>query len=100
MFKPLQFLTRTFCVFGKNSKSPFKNYYKILELQYIFTKSELKSSFIKNVQKYHPDINHDPDAAEKFISVSEGYRILKNDAKRKKYDSVIICVLILNFIKA
>ena len=37
-------------------------------------------------KKYHPDINKEEDAAEKFSEISEAYDALKDEEKRRKYD--------------
>ena len=36
--------------------------------------------------KFHPDKNSDPDAAEKFIKITEAYDVLSNRKSRAKYD--------------
>lgn len=37
-------------------------------------------------KKYHPDINPDSAAHEKFIEVSKAYEVLTDDEKRRIYD--------------
>ena len=40
------------------------------------TKAELKKAYKKTVKKYHPDINTDESAEEKFKIVSTTYKSL------------------------
>ena len=37
-------------------------------------------------KQYHPDINKDPGAVEKFKEIQEAYDILSDDKKRQLYD--------------
>ena len=63
-----------------------KDYYKILGVSKNATKEEVKKSYKDLAKKYHPDINKDPDAAEKFKEVSEAASVLGDDEKRAQYD--------------
>jgi hypothetical protein len=40
--------------------------------------AEIKKAYRKKAYEYHPDINHSPDAKDKFISVTEAYDFLIN----------------------
>lgn len=40
---------------------------------------EIKSAYRKMAKKYHPDVNKDPKAAEKFRKIQEAYEKLKKD---------------------
>lgn len=43
-------------------------------------------SLSQNVEKYHPDINKEPGAEEKYKEVQEAYETLGDEQKRAAYD--------------
>lgn len=63
-----------------------KDYYETLGVSKTATDAEIKSAFRKLAKKYHPDVNKEADAAEKFKEVSEAYGVLSDPQKRKTYD--------------
>ncbi|MCR4561641.1 MAG: molecular chaperone DnaJ [Bacilli bacterium] len=63
-----------------------RDYYDVLGVSKGASPDEIKSAYRKLAKQYHPDINHSPDAPEKFKEVQEAYEILSNDEKRRAYD--------------
>ena len=63
-----------------------RDFYEVLGISKSASKDEIKSAYRKLAKKYHPDINHDADAPEKFKEVQEAYDILYDDKKRQMYD--------------
>ena len=59
---------------------------KYLALSKSATKDEIKKAYRKLSKKYHPDINKEPDADEKFKEVTEAYEVLSDDQKSAHYD--------------
>jgi curved DNA-binding protein CbpA len=52
------------------------DYYKILDLPANSSIEEIKRAYRKKARLYHPDINHSPDAKDKFIQATEAYDFL------------------------
>jgi len=64
-----------------------KDYYKILGVPKGASKDEIKKSYRKLAQQYHPDKNpNNKEAEEKFKEIGEAYDVLGDEEKRKKYD--------------
>ena len=63
-----------------------KDYYETLGVSKTATDAEIKSAFRKFAKQYHPDVNKEPGAADKFKEISEAYSVLSDENKRKIYD--------------
>lgn len=63
-----------------------RDYYEVLGISKSASKDDIKKAYRKLSKKYHPDINKETDAAEKFKEVKEAYEILSDDQKRAQYD--------------
>ena len=63
-----------------------RDYYEVLGVSKNASEDEIKSAFRKLAKKYHPDINKDPDAPEKFKEAQEAYAVLSDKNKRSQYD--------------
>lgn len=61
-------------------------YYAALGVEKGATKKEIKSAYRQKARKFHPDVNKEPGAEEKFKEVSEAYEVLSDDEKRQIYD--------------
>ncbi|HAM81331.1 molecular chaperone DnaJ [Ornithinibacillus bavariensis] len=63
-----------------------RDYYEVLGLEKSASKEEIKKAYRKLARQYHPDVNKEADAADKFKEVKEAYETLSNDQKRAQYD--------------
>ncbi len=63
-----------------------RDYYDILGVGRNASDDEIKSAFRKLARQYHPDVNKEPDAEEKFKEVNEAYGVLSDRDKRARYD--------------
>jgi len=63
-----------------------KDYYKILGVDKKVTADQIKKQYRKMARKFHPDVNKDNNAEQKFKEVGEAYEVLKDPKKRKAYD--------------
>ncbi len=63
-----------------------RDYYDILGVPRDASKDDLKSAYRRLAKQYHPDVNKDHTAEEKFKEVSEAYSVLSDDEKRSAYN--------------
>ncbi len=63
-----------------------RDYYEVLEVSRTVTKDDLKKQYRRLARQYHPDVNPDPAASERFKEISEAYEVLSDDDKRAAYD--------------
>ena len=63
-----------------------RDYYEILGVSRDVTEEQLKNAFRQLVRKYHPDVNHEPGAEERFKEINEAYQVLSDPDKRAAYD--------------
>lgn len=63
-----------------------KDYYQILGIPKGASKEEIKKAYKKLAKQYHPDLNKEANAAEKFKEINEAASVLGDDKKREQYD--------------
>ncbi len=64
-----------------------RDFYEILGVAPNATQDQIQRAYRKLAREYHPDVNSDPAAEEKFKDVSEAYSVLSDPATRKRYDA-------------
>jgi molecular chaperone DnaJ len=65
---------------------PKRDYYEILRVGKSASQNDIKSAFRNLARKYHPDVNKEPDAEERFKEINEAFIILSDEEKRSVYD--------------
>ncbi len=66
----------------------FRDYYTVLGIERTATQDEAKRAYRKLARRYHPDVNKDAGAEEKFKEVSEAYEVIGDPEKRAAYDQL------------
>jgi curved DNA-binding protein len=62
------------------------DFYEALGVPHTADKKEIQQAYRTLARQFHPDINHDPAAEDRFKEISEAYAVLTDDTMRAKYD--------------
>ncbi|CAD5921880.1 Chaperone protein DnaJ [Planktothrix tepida] len=62
------------------------DYYEILGVSRDADTEELKRAYRRLARKYHPDVNKEQGAEERFKEISRAYEVLKEPEMRARYD--------------
>jgi hypothetical protein len=60
--------------------------YSMLGVSRSANADEIKSAYRKLARRYHPDVNKDPSASQRFAQINEAYHTLIDPDRRKSYD--------------
>jgi molecular chaperone DnaJ len=63
-----------------------RDLYDVLGVPRGASDAEIKRAYRKLAQKWHPDVNQDPEASARFKEASEAYQILSDPERRQRYD--------------
>jgi len=66
----------------------YKDYYAALGIKKDITQEEVKRAYRKLARKFHPDLNKDKDAEERFKEIGEANEVLSDPEKRAAYDQL------------
>lgn len=64
----------------------FKDYYEILGCKKDASQDDIKKAYRRLARKFHPDVNKNPEAEERFKEIGEANEVLSDPEKRKAYD--------------
>ena len=62
------------------------DHYDTLGVSKSASKSDVKKAYLRLAKKYHPDLNKDSGADEKFKKINEAASVLGDEKKRSQYD--------------
>ncbi|MET7463708.1 DnaJ C-terminal domain-containing protein [Nonomuraea sp. NPDC005501] len=64
-----------------------RDFYEVLGVDRNADADEIQRAYRKLVRAYHPDVNKDPGAEDKFKEISEAYAVLSDPEQRRRYDA-------------
>ena len=64
-----------------------EDFYQILGVPRDASQDEIQRAYRKLARTYHPDVNHDPGAEDRFKEASEAYDVLSDPETRRRYDA-------------
>jgi DnaJ-class molecular chaperone len=63
-----------------------KDPYKLLGVRWNATGEMIGKAYRSKIRQYHPDVNQQPEAEEKFQEIQQAFETLADPAKRAAYD--------------
>jgi hypothetical protein len=63
-----------------------EDYYMLLKIRRDATQDEVRRAYRRLALELHPDVNPDPDVAERFKEINRAYEVLSDVKKRQRYD--------------
>jgi curved DNA-binding protein len=64
-----------------------RDFYEALGASRSASQDEIQRAYRKLARKYHPDVNKEPEAEDRFKEISEAYDVLSDPELRKRYDT-------------
>ncbi|WP_327103072.1 DnaJ C-terminal domain-containing protein [Nonomuraea glycinis] len=64
-----------------------RDFYEVLGVDRNADPDEIQRAYRKLVRAYHPDVNKDPGAEDRFKEISEAYAVLSDPEQRRRYDA-------------
>jgi curved DNA-binding protein len=64
----------------------YQDYYEALGVPRDASTEDIRSAYRKLARQYHPDVNKEPGAEDRFKEISEAYEVLRDPEKRERYD--------------
>ncbi|MFJ1735635.1 DnaJ C-terminal domain-containing protein [Streptomyces sp. NPDC088254] len=63
-----------------------RDFYEVLGVPRDADKDEIQRAYRKLARRYHPDVNKDPEAEERFKEINEAFSVLSEPDQRARYD--------------
>lgn len=63
-----------------------RDFYEVLGVSRSASQDEIQQAYRQLARKYHPDVNKDPGAEERFKDLNEAYSVLSDPKTRARYD--------------
>jgi curved DNA-binding protein len=64
----------------------FRDYYEVLGVSRDASEDEIRAAYRRLARRYHPDVNKEEGAEDRFKEISEAYEVLRDPEKRERYD--------------
>jgi curved DNA-binding protein len=64
----------------------YQDYYEVLGVPRDASAEDIRRAHRSLARRYHPDVNKDPGAEDRFKEISEAYEVLRDPEKRARYD--------------
>src|ERR1700691_5446698 len=64
----------------------YTDYYQVLGVPRDADQDAIRRAYRKLARKYHPDLNSDSDAEDRFKELGEAYEVRSDPDKRERYD--------------
>jgi curved DNA-binding protein len=64
----------------------FRDYYDVLGVPRGASNEDIRRAYRKLARQYHPDVNKEAGAEDRFKEISEAYEVLRDPEKRERYD--------------
>lgn len=70
----------------KEKPAAAESFYQVLGVERGASDDDMKRAYRRLARELHPDVNRDPEAAERFKQVTAAYDVLSDRSKRQMYD--------------
>ncbi|MEO5885448.1 MAG: molecular chaperone DnaJ [Candidatus Limnocylindrales bacterium] len=64
-----------------------RDLYDVLGVERGAPEADIKRAFRKLAQQWHPDVNTEPEAQERFKEINDAYQVLSDPDRRQRYDT-------------